>query len=518
MSELLTAPVPESAERPAIFSRSAFFVGAALFLLIIATALRFYHLGDRSLWYDEAVTANTSHSTLTCMVKATRSRGSAPLVHPYLLYLVEKVGKSAVAVRSLSALASLLAVLMMLAMVRTKIGQDASLFAAAILAVSASQVRYAQEVREYSLSVLFATILIYCVLRWEAAGSRSRQPLLLYAVLFFVPLVQYGLVLLAFAVLSTIILRLLFARDTCFRLSHVVIGSIFLAAGGLLSFVLTLRYQFQPGKGQWYLVSNYFDSKTMSLLRFLGQNSKGLLNFIIPEHVVTLCFVVAAVIFCIAQARSRKVDPITLLVFTSLSITFCASLAKLYPYGGIRQCLFLAPGLILFAGVAFADLLQWVKGFWRAIVTIGFLAVILVSGYRGVLSQWPYREYEDTVSILAELAKSSAPSDQVWVNHDAVDAFQFYLPQKDPRFTYGIFHADPKEYVPELFGSINPHSDRIWLVFSHLQQPSDHAEEQLIVDSLRSGWDVRSVIAPTNTELFVAYRKTSPDKVTALTQ
>src|SRR5271167_3811688 len=220
MSELLTTAVAEPIEKPTNSSRVSLFLVVALFLLTIGAALRVYHLGERSLWFDEALTANTSRTTLTHMIEATRSRGSAPVVHPYILYLVEKIGKSAAAVRAPSVLASLLAVLMMLAMVRAKVSQYAALFAAAILAVSASQIRYAQEVREYSLSVLFATVLIYCLLRWEAAGSRNGQPVLLYAVLFFAPLVQYGLVFFAFAILSTIVLRLLLARDTCFRGSH----------------------------------------------------------------------------------------------------------------------------------------------------------------------------------------------------------------------------------------------------------------------------------------------------------
>ena len=179
--------------------------------------LRVYHLGNRSLWFDEALTANTSRSTVAHMIEATRLRGSAPVVHPYILYIVEKLEKSAIAVRAPSVLASLLAILVMLAMVRANVSRSAALFAAGILAVSASQVRYAQEVREYSLSVLFATILIYCLLRWEASGSRNRHPLLLYAALFLAPLVQYGLVLFAAAVLSTIVLRLFFTQRDSFQ-------------------------------------------------------------------------------------------------------------------------------------------------------------------------------------------------------------------------------------------------------------------------------------------------------------
>jgi uncharacterized membrane protein len=510
MSELRTVAVVEARETSRVSRyQRYFFLVAALCLLTIGAALRLYHLGNRSLWFDEALTANTSRSTMTHMIEATRSRGSAPVVHPYILYLVEKLERNAVAVRAPSVLASVLSILLMLGMVRANVSRNAALFAAAILAVSASEIRYAQEVREYSFAVLFATILIYCLLRWEAVGSQSRQPVLLYAALFLVPLVQYGLVLFAAAVLSTIALRLFFTRETRFSLSHLVIASSFLGVGGLLSFVLTLRYQFQPGKGQWYLASNYFDAKTTSLLRFIAENSKGLLSFFMPGQVIALCFVIAAVIFCVARALNRKVDPIMLVVFASIGITLLASLTKLYPYGGIRQCLFLAPGLTLFAGVVLDDMLHRVRIRWEPIVTVGFLAVILLSGYRGMLKQWPYGEYEDTQSILRKLDRLSVPNDEVWVNHDAVEAVDFYLQGKDPRFVYGTFHKDPNEYIPELSAEIDPHRERIWLVFSHLQQPSDHFEEQLIVGSLRSRWDVEEVLEAMNTELFLARRRSS---------
>ncbi len=506
MFTLVSAIIAKPGETPRVLLRGHLFLVAALFLLAIGAALRVYHVGNRSLWFDEAVTANTSRGTLTQMLEEAR-RCSAPIVHPFILNLVERVSRSPVAVRAPSVLASLLAVLVMLAVVRAKVSYNATLFAAAILAVSASQVRYAQEVREYSLAVLLATILIYCLLRWEADGSRDGHPSLLYAALFFAPLIQYGLVFLAFGVLSTIGVRLLLTRDTRFRRTHLVAASTFLVAGALVSFFVTLRYQFQPGKTPWYLAGNYFDPKTMSLLHFLSTNSQGLLRFLIPGHVVDLCIVFGVVIFCIAQVLTRKCDSITLLVFTSVSITICASVARVYPYGGIRQCLFLSPLLALFAGVAFADLLQRLKESLQPVATVAVMALIVLSLYRGTLKEWPYGEYEDTQSVLKELARSSAPNDQVWVNHDAVPAFEFYLQGRDPRFIYGRFHADAEDYIPELLGSIDRHTDRLWLVFSHLQQRSDHDEEQLIVDSLRPGWEVQSVVEPTNAALYVAHRR-----------
>jgi uncharacterized membrane protein len=510
MSTSINAIAQISETRP-VSPRRHFFQVAALLLLVIGAALRVYHLGDRSLWFDEALTANTSRGTLMQMLEETRARCSAPIVHPFILYLVQKVSGGSIAVRMPSVLASLLAILVILATVRAKVSSSAALFAATILTVSASQIRYAQEVREYSLAVLWGAILIYCLLRWEVAGSRSRHPVSLYVTLFLAPLIQYGLVLLALGILSTIVLRLLLTRDSHFRPFQVAAASTFLAAGGLLSFVLTLRYQFVPGRGHSYLAANYFDPKTTNLVHFISANSKGLLSFFIPGQVISVAFVFAAAIFCIAQMLNRKVDSIVVLVFTTVSITICASVAGIYPYGGVRQCLFVAAPLILLAGVAFADLLRRLRKSLQPAVTVALIAVIFLSGYRGMLRQWPYGEYEDTMSILRELARSSEPTDQVWVNHDAVEAVDFYLQGKDHRFKYGKFHGDaPQEYVPELLGSIDQRSDRVWLVFSHLQQPSDHAEEQLIVNSLQSGWDVQSVLAPTNAALFVAHRRTSP--------
>jgi uncharacterized membrane protein len=509
MTKVMTATVAKPGEMRMISSRISLFLVAALCLLTIGTALRFYHLGERSLWYDEAVTANASHGTFAQMLEDTR-RFSAPMVHPCILYLVEKIGKSAVAVRAPSALASILAVVMMLLMVRAGVSQSAALFAAAILAVSASQIRYAQEVREYSLAVLCAAIMIFALLRWEASGSRSNHPVLLYAALFIAPLVQYGLVFLACGILITIVLRRLLSRDTCFRLSHAAIASAFLAAGALGSYFLTLRYQFQSGKTPWYLASYYFDRKTMNLRGFLRVNSRDLLSFLIPGRGIVLCLTLAAVIFCVARARSRKVDSATLLTFSSLLIVICASVARVYPYGGVRQCLFLAPVLALFAGVVFAEILHWLKRSLQPAATVAVMALLLLSLSRGMLNLWPYQEVEDTQSLIKELVRSSAPNDQVWVNHDAVAAFEFYLQTKDPRFIYGRFHADAKDYVPELLASIDHRSDRLWLVFSHLEQPSDRGEEQLMVSSLRQGWDVQPVVAATNAELYVAYRRTSP--------
>jgi hypothetical protein len=497
------------------------FLLIAAFLLTTATGLRIYHVGGRSLWSDEAIVATISRGTLydkafvphpsrgtfAEVLDQTRTWGSYPVFYPCMLYLVEKVGGGPIAVRAPSVLASILAVLVMLAMGRVGVSRGAALFSAAILAVSTAQIRYAQEAREYSLSILFASVMIFCFLQWIRARSGSTHPLLLYAALFLAPFIQYGLVLFAFGILTTIGLLLVLDRSKSFRLPHAVIASASLGAGGATSLLLTLRYQLGIRRSQGYLAENYFEPKTTSVLHFLFRNSRGLLGFMFPGRAIVVCFVIGAIIFCIEQTRRRKCDAVAILAFTSVLITAVASIARVYPYGGIRQCLFLAPALALFAGVVFASFSGRLYGSYQQATVLGVMALILLSGCRGIFKSSPYREVEDIQSVLKELSKSSAPSDQVYVYPGAGPAVDFYLHGSPPRFIYGEDHRDaPQNYAPELLASINRHTDRVWLVFSHMYG----SEEQEIVDSLRSGWDVQRVVAATGAALYVAGREPHP--------
>lgn len=512
MSTVTNPPVPEPAHAPAFrpWGRSLSII--AVLLLALTVGLRLHRLGTRSLWYDEAVTANASRDTLPRVLDATRHY-SAPMAYPYLLYLVERVASSPVAVRMLSVLASVLAVLLMLAMGKTGVSPEAAIFGAAMLACSSSQIRYAQEVREYALAVLVATILIYLFLRWETPGARSRQPWLLYIALFLAPLVQYGLALYSGAILASIAIRIVLVRDTRFRASHLALATVALGAGCVTTLLLTLRFQFHHAGVQWYLAGNYFDPKRSSLFRFLAGASTDLLRFMIPERLLDIGIVLCLVIFCIGQMRRRTMHPALLLAVLSLGITMLASITRVYPYGGVRQCLFLAPGLALIAGIAFADLVERIRRPRQRdaamAAVLGFIVIaLLVQLYRGNRqNQFPYGEYEDIQGVLTPLDRGLAPQDQVWVNHDAVPAVQFYRRTKDGRFCYGKFHADPQQYIPEVRAFVAPRTQRIWLIFSHLQQPSDRAEEQLIVHSLRPGWDVQCVAAPRNAELYMASRR-----------
>lgn len=508
MQTLAPARTEATAETHSSISRMVYIAISAL-ILLAGACLRFYHLANRSLWYDEAVAANNSRGTFEQMLQLTR-HVSAPIIHPFLLYVSESIKSNAWTARFPSVLASLAAVLMLLALPKAKVSSWTALFAAAILSLSASQVRYAQEVREYSLAVFFATVLIFCLLRWEARGT-NRHSLLLYAAMFAAPFIQYGLVLLCAAILVTMLLRVLSQRALRSSIIPILLSGILFLSGGALSYALTLRYQLKVNAmgTQSYLAANYFHPESEGIRHFLWENTRLLLSFFIPGQLVVVLLIIGGGVLVFRELRRWQLDSITLLLITSFGVTMIAAVRHVYPYGGIRQCLFLAPVLILFAGKALDELVSLVRRSYRTAAAVVMLAIIFVSGARGIPRQWPYAEFEDNQSLLRELARSAGPGDQVWVNHDAVDAFRFYLPAGDPRFIYGKYHRDPNDYLPELRASVSPSTTRLWLAFSHIEQPSDHAEEQLILSELRPGWTVEKRVGAVNAELYLATR-TSP--------
>lgn len=231
------------------------YVALGFVVLLVAGFLRFYHLGERSLWLDEARVANYAGQSLTDNVLKTRLGSSSPVTYPLLLQAVRLFADTPFAVRLISAVSSLMAVFVILMLVRVGVDRSGALIAAAILAVSPSQTRYAQEVREYALGVLLASLMIFAFLKFwrDKKGVHG----LLLASLFFAPLVQYGLVFLAVALLVVMASETWWAPGRTVALKKIAGASGLFVTGAMITVALTLRGQWGRG-GMSYLDSCFF--------------------------------------------------------------------------------------------------------------------------------------------------------------------------------------------------------------------------------------------------------------------
>jgi 4-amino-4-deoxy-L-arabinose transferase-like glycosyltransferase len=150
-------------------------VWAGLIVLLLAAALRIYHITQQSIWFDEAFAWNI-------VIQDDMFPRIATDTHPPLYYVLLRgwmsvAGDSALSLRYLSALISLGTVALI-----WQVGREVALrrtgwgllpfFAALLLALSDAEIFLAQEARNYAPYTFFACLSMWGYLRWLRRADR----------------------------------------------------------------------------------------------------------------------------------------------------------------------------------------------------------------------------------------------------------------------------------------------------------------------------------------------------------
>ncbi|HEU0216391.1 MAG TPA: glycosyltransferase family 39 protein [Stellaceae bacterium] len=132
-----------------------------------AIFLRFYHISHLSLWNDEAFSAFYYRTGLAFMwTEGLRRESSPPLYYMIIEAWVHLFGDSETALRSLSAVSSILAVGLVYLLARALLGAKPALAAALLFAASATAIYYAQEARPYALLLLPVAATLFACTRF----------------------------------------------------------------------------------------------------------------------------------------------------------------------------------------------------------------------------------------------------------------------------------------------------------------------------------------------------------------
>jgi mannosyltransferase len=146
-----------------------------LFILALATFLRFYLLDGQSFWNDEGNSARIAERSLQLITE-----GAAGDIHPPLYYYLLHVwrgifGSSEFALRSLSAVLGVLLVGLTFFIGRKAFGVGVGLLAAFIAAINPFQIYYSQEARMYLLLAVIGAAATFFLLRLlEGWSIRDR--------------------------------------------------------------------------------------------------------------------------------------------------------------------------------------------------------------------------------------------------------------------------------------------------------------------------------------------------------
>ncbi len=146
-------------------------------IVVIAAVLRSYGLAHGELWFDEAYAALVSAEPLRDLV-ADVSRDSSPPLYYVLLHGWRGVwGGSAIALRSLSALAGVASVVLLVRIASALWPRRVATRMGVLLAVSPIHLYYSQEARPYAVFVLWTLVALLGFVRlsrreatiWDAA-------------------------------------------------------------------------------------------------------------------------------------------------------------------------------------------------------------------------------------------------------------------------------------------------------------------------------------------------------------
>jgi mannosyltransferase len=144
-------------------------------LLAAAIGLRVWHLEQKNMWLDEAASWDTSRRALPDLMALAKTDIHPPLYYVILRGWMAVAGDSPAALRGLSVIFSVIALLLAARLADRWLPRGPALLVVGWLAVSPHMVAYAQEARMYA--ALTATVLAGCLAYWrwlESGGTRTR--------------------------------------------------------------------------------------------------------------------------------------------------------------------------------------------------------------------------------------------------------------------------------------------------------------------------------------------------------
>jgi uncharacterized membrane protein len=160
--------------------RAAWVTVALGAILVLGAALRVWHLGAKTLWFDETWSVFIARQPLEEIPRLLRLYDHLPPLYYFLLNIwIGLFGTTEAAVRLPSVLAGVGAVGATFLLAARVAGRSVALLAAALLALSPFQIAAAQEARTYSFISLFALGAAYGL--WRAVEEGGTRHWLLYA-------------------------------------------------------------------------------------------------------------------------------------------------------------------------------------------------------------------------------------------------------------------------------------------------------------------------------------------------
>ncbi len=444
---------------------------AFLAILSIGAGLRFWQIGGKGLWLDEAFSVWMARQPWADMMRWLVRIDQHPPLYYTLLHGWIALGDGEAVIRALSALFGALTIPLIWALGRTLIDERAGLLAALLLALSPFHVWLAQEARMYALlafNAALATLALARLLR----GSHARHWWAVYVTASALTVLTHNTAILFPLAVNSVVLGLFVAQKRGVETGLVLppLKHWLFAQAGLLA----LWGVWLPGfvvQARGVYAEFWLPSPTWGKV---GETLKNFLSAFLPDdlgvgHVLWLVYAAA---FGLSIYRLRRQPGVLALLLGLFLIPFLGQLliSLKRPIFYDRTLIWTTIPLYLLLAAGLAS----IRPGWRAALTVFFVSLNIFSLQR----YYVHFEKEQWDRAAAHVAGQAQPGDLILFNATWVQIpFDYYLARFDaqmekrgvPVDLFGRGVLEPRmapSDLPYLHGLIDGRT-RVWLVYSH---------------------------------------------------
>ena len=448
---------------------------------IVLRCVQYFH--DRSLFLDEAfVATNIANKSYAELLSTLQYDQRAPAGFLWCVKLAyDAFGPSDLALRLVPLLSGVLSVFVFFAVAKRYLSGWAVSFAVLLFSLSAPQIFYSSELKQYITEVAAGLVLLwlFASLDTETLGpwKIARMGILGILCIWFAftsVIMMMGLGL-CFGILK------LMRRQWSELGRFVIVGCLWLAGFFALYAVQLRNYDSDPDwlKSCW----------TGEFIPLPPQSIKDLRFFVAKAFHFTTSLVgldmpgigVIAAFFGIISLFRKNWYRLGLLLLP-IAVLFLISGLKIYPCGG-RVTLFVAPLMILIMSAGICEICSWEDP--RSRLLGGLMAVLILSvpsfiAVHHLAKNVTYLNtmfggylHEETKPVMAYIREHWREGDVVYLYNQSNVAFEYYAPQygfKEKDFIRGIlagFVCPPWQEVQKDLEKLRG-KPRVWVFFSHV--------------------------------------------------
>jgi hypothetical protein len=228
-----------------------------------------------------------------------------------------------------------------------------------------------------------------------------------------------------------------------------------------------------------YLASNYWDGTAYGLVTLLTGGGSGIIRFAFPGPVMAILVILGLAFILINRSR-RAVE----FLFAPTALTLGLAVLGLYPFGGIRQNIFLLPMFYVCASIGAealsTRLSRYVNYGGKRIIELLLITALILPGLRATYVYLQSAGPQPMRPLVNELRENIKAGDRIYVHFTAIPAFLYYWSDRPETWLKGTEHVvglgEPERAqrqqlaVTRELAALIKEPGTLWIVLSHLPE------------------------------------------------